>query len=162
MFSAFLLLSFLPSFSAQDTPPDPPQGLVTDYAPQTNVECPDISRAPLIREWTSQNQSLHPQEEEYLNRRAAEVLPHAWGDWLGNGSRMGYDLSAQNFSWPKLGCALPGGGLRAALFAAGSLSGLDARNETAKKAGTGGLLQVASYISSLSGLCYLLSLTCAP
>lgn len=75
---------------------------------------------------------------------------------------MGYDLSAYNFSWPKVGCALPGGGLRAALFAAGSLSGLDARNETAKKAGTGGLLQVASYISGLSGMCCLFSLTLPP
>jgi hypothetical protein len=36
--------------------------------------------------------------------------------------------------------------------------GLDARNESAKAAGTGGLLQVASYLTGLSGgylLCFL-------
>ncbi|EKM80903.1 hypothetical protein AGABI1DRAFT_37284 [Agaricus bisporus var. burnettii JB137-S8] len=155
MFRAFLLLSsLLVSFSVQETPPDPSQDSITDYAPQVNVECPDISKAPLIRTWDTKNQSIHPQEEEYLKKRAEQVLPQAWNDWLGNGSRMGYDLSDHNISWPKIGLALPGGGLRAALFAAGSLSGLDARNETAKNAGTGGLLQVASYISGLSGSMY--------
>jgi lysophospholipase len=67
---------------------------------------------------------------------------------------MGYDLNALNITadaWPKIGIAQPGGGLRAAQYAAGALSGLDARNETAKAAGTGGLLQVASYITGLSG-----------
>ena len=39
----------------------------------------------------------------------------------------------------------------AAQTGAGMLSGLDARNTTAKTKGTGGLLQVSSYLSALSG-----------
>lgn len=133
-------------------PPDPSQNSVTDYAPQTNVECPDFSTESLVRTWMPQNQTLHPREDDYINTRAQNVLPKAWKDWLGDGSRMGYDLSSLNATqWPKIGIALPGGGLRAAQYAAGALSGLDARNKTAKDAGTGGLLQVASYITGLSG-----------
>lgn len=44
------------------------------------------------------------------------------------------------------------GGYRAAQYGAGVLSGLDARNESAQSAGTGGLLQVAHYLSGLSGV----------
>jgi lysophospholipase len=135
------------------------QNSVTDYAPQVNVECPDFSTTSLLRTWTPQTQSLHPQEEEYINTRTQNVLPNAWKDWIGNGSRMGYDLSDLNLTnaFPKIGITCPGGGLRAALFAAAALSGLDARNQTAKSAGTGGLLQVSSYISGLSGMCYILT-----
>ncbi|KXN90656.1 Lysophospholipase 2 [Leucoagaricus sp. SymC.cos] len=148
-----LLSCLLTDLHAQD-PPDPFQDSVTDYAPQTNVECPDFSTTSLLRVWTPQNQTLHPREDEYVNTRAQNVLPNAWKDWLGDGSRIGYDLGSLNLTpsaWPKIGITLPGGGLRAAQFAAGALSGLDSRNETAKAAGTGGLLQVASYISGLSG-----------
>lgn len=49
--------------------------------------------------------------------------------------------------------AIPGGGLRAAQYGAGCLSGLDARNDSAKAAGSGGLLQVTSYLTGLSGRC---------
>ncbi len=148
-----LLFSCLLTLSQAQNPIDSPLGVVTDYAPQMNVECPDFSTTSLVRIWTPQNQTLHPKEEEYIHTRARDVLPAAWKDWLGDGSRMGYDLSALNFtgSWPKVGITIPGGGLRAAQFGAGALSGLDARNDSAKAAGTGGLLQVASYISGLSG-----------
>ena len=40
---------------------------------------------------------------------------------------------------------------------AGVISGLDARDETAKAKGTGGLLQVSSYLASLSGGSWLVS-----
>ncbi|KAJ3553109.1 hypothetical protein NP233_g12725 [Leucocoprinus birnbaumii] len=139
-------------FPPRFDPPAPSQTSVTDYAPQTNVECPDLSTTSLLRVWTPQNQTLNPREEDYVNTRIQNVVPKAWNDWLGNGSRMGYDLGSLNITqWPKVGIALPGGGLRAAQFAAGALSGIDARNDTAKNAGTGGLLQVASYITGLSG-----------
>lgn len=146
-----LFTSLLAPLQAQ-TPTKRSLGVVTDYAPQTNVECPDFSTTSLVRTWTPQNQTLHPMEEDFINARSQAILP-AWKDWLGDGSRMGYDLSALNLTglWPKTGIALPGGGLRAAQFGAGALSGLDARNDSAKAAGTGGLLQVASYMSGLSG-----------
>ena len=123
----------------------------TAYAPSTNVPCPDLSTAPLIRRFTPQNQTLHPEEEQYINTRAKTILPAAWKDWIGDGSRLGYNLSTYSGPFPKVGVAIPGGGLRAALYGASCLHGLDARNKTAKDAGTGGLLQVASYMTGLSG-----------
>ncbi|KII92542.1 hypothetical protein PLICRDRAFT_172619 [Plicaturopsis crispa FD-325 SS-3] len=127
------------------------QGSVKDYAPTTNIQCPDLTTSPLLREFTAQNQSLHPEEEAYIKSRTANVLPAAWTDWLGNGSGIGYNLSAFAGNFSKIGIGLSGGGYRAAQYGAGVLSGLDSRNESAKSAGTGGFLQVASYISALSG-----------
>jgi hypothetical protein len=147
-----LCLTIITLVASQSTP-DPSQDSVDDYAPNTNVECPDFSTTQLIRVFTPQNQSLHPRETEYINTRTASVLPDAWKAWLGDGSAVSYNLSAFQGKFPQVGIAIPGGGLRAAQYGAGCLSGLDARNESAKAAGTGGLLQVASYISGLSGVC---------
>ncbi|EPQ56964.1 hypothetical protein GLOTRDRAFT_73425 [Gloeophyllum trabeum ATCC 11539] len=127
------------------------QGSVTDYAPTTNVKCP---AAPLVRVFTPQNQSLHPQEQAYISTRESTILPDAWKEWIGDGSGIGYNASvvqAMQGNWSRIGIAISGGGFRAAQYGAGVLSGLDARNESAKAAGTGGLLQVASYLSGLSG-----------
>jgi lysophospholipase len=95
---------------------------------------------------------LHPKEENYVNTRLTTVIPKEWKDWIGDGSAIGYDLSSLNSSsFPKVGIAVSGGGLCAAQYGAGVLSALDARNESAKAAGTGLLLQVTSYLSGLSG-----------
>jgi lysophospholipase len=124
------------------------QGHVTDYAPQTNVPCPD---QPLMRVFTPQNQSLNPQESAYISTRESTILPAAWGAWLGNGSALGYNLTSFTGNYPRIGIAISGGGLRGAQYGAGVLSGLDARNDSAKAAGAGGLLQVSSYMTALSG-----------
>jgi Lysophospholipase catalytic domain. len=165
-----LVCSILVSTTDTMLPPRPPfllvlcitfatlgasQDSVDDYAPNTNAQCPDLSTTSLIRVFTPQNQSLHPRETEYVNTRTTSVLPDAWKAWLGDGSAVSYNLSAFQGKFPKVGIAIPGGGLRAAQYGAGCLSGLDARNESAKAAGTGGLLQVTSYISGLSGVCRL-------
>ena len=127
-------------------------GSVTDYAPLINQPCPDVTTDPLLRSFTPMNQSLHPREEEYVNTRLATVIPNEWENWVGDGSAIGYNLSSFNSTgFPKIGIAVSGGGLRAAQYGAGVLSGLDARNESAKAAGTGGFLQVTSYLSGLSG-----------
>ncbi|KAF7376080.1 Lysophospholipase [Mycena sanguinolenta] len=146
--SPFLLLALVGSVLAQTLLS---QSVVTDYAPAVNVECPDFSTTSLIREFTPQNQSLHPSEVAYVEGRLNTTVQTAWNDWLGNGTQLGYNLSAFQGFFPKIGMAIPGGGLRAAQYGAGCLSGLDARNESSKAAGTGGLLQVASYITGLSG-----------
>lgn len=126
--------------------------LLDAYAPNVNVECPDLSRTSLLRIFSPQNQTLHPSEVEYVSERASSVLPAAWADWLGDGSRIGYNLSNFNTStYPKIGMAFPGGGLRSAFYGASCMNGLDARNDSAKAAGTGGLLQVTSYMAGLSG-----------
>jgi lysophospholipase len=166
--SVLLLLALVGSALSQDTLPS--QDNVTDYAPSLNVECPDFSTTSLIREFTPQNQSLHPSEVEYVNNRLNTTVQDAWNAWLGDGSGLSYNLSLFQGHFPKVGLAIPGGGLRAAQYGAGCLSGssrlrwvtfrnitehlilgLDGRNESAKAAGTGGLLQVASYMTGLSG-----------
>jgi lysophospholipase len=127
-------------------------GSVTDYAPLINQPCPDVTTDPLLRVFTATNQSLHPREEKYVNTRLTTVIPNEWENWIGDGSAIGYNLSAFNSSdFPKIGIAVSGGGLRAAQYGAGVLSALDARNESAKAAGTGGFLQITSYLSGLSG-----------
>ncbi|KAF5367448.1 hypothetical protein D9758_003652 [Tetrapyrgos nigripes] len=127
------------------------QTSVTDYAPALNVPCPDITNTEFVREFTASNQSLNPREVEYVQTRLNSTIPEAWKDWLGDGSQIGYNASSFQGLFPKVGLALPGGGLRAAQWGAASLSALDARNESSKAAGTGGLLQVSSYITGLSG-----------
>lgn len=125
---------------------------MTDYAPQTNVACPDIATTPLLRVFTPQNQSLHPDEVEYIANRSSGVIANAWQSWVGNGSALGYNLSEfAEGDFSKIGIAISGGGYRAALYGAGVLSGLDSRNASSLAAGTGGLLQVASYLAGLSG-----------
>jgi lysophospholipase len=126
-------------------------GSVTDYAPLVNQLCPNVSTDPLLRIFTPKTQSLHPKEATYINTRLTTVIPNEWNNWAGDGSAIGYNLSVFNDTFPTIGLALSGGGYRAAQYGAAVLSAFDARNQSAKAAGTGGLLQVTSYISALSG-----------
>ncbi|TFK22575.1 phospholipase B [Coprinopsis marcescibilis] len=146
-----LILLQISQFTHSQRLPIIQQRAVTDYAPFVNVECPDISTNPLIRQIDPEDQDLHRDEVAYVEARATTVLPTEWANWLSDGSALGYDLSAFEGNFPKVGIALPGGGLRAAQFGAACLNAIDSRNDTAKAAGTGGLLQVASYITGLSG-----------
>ncbi|KDQ08042.1 hypothetical protein BOTBODRAFT_139343, partial [Botryobasidium botryosum FD-172 SS1] len=131
--------------------------VASSYAPFTNVQCP---QEPLLRSVSPTNQSLHPQEVEYMSVRAPGIIA-AWRSWLQNTSAIGYDLDAlggaDGTRFPKVGIALSGGGYQAAQYGAGVLSALDGRNESAVAAGTGGLLQTASYITGLSGGSWLLT-----
>lgn len=122
-----------------------------DYAPTTGVQCPDVSTSPLLRTFTPSSRSLHPEESAYISSRRANVIPQQWSSWLGDASGIGYNLSAFNGALPNVSLAFSGGGYRAAQYAAGVVSAFDARNSSSKSAGTGGLLQVASYLSGLSG-----------
>ncbi|KAJ4487753.1 phospholipase B [Lentinula aciculospora] len=99
---------------------------LSDYAP-TLTDCPD---SPLVRTFTSTSQVLSPSESNFVASRESSIIPQSWQSWLGNGSAIG---------------------LRASQFGAGVISALDARNATAVSADTGGLLQVATYLSGLSG-----------
>lgn len=128
------------------------EGSPVDYAPNVNQTCPDVTTAPLIRVFTPTNQTLHADEQQYVNSRLSDVIPQAWQDWIGDGSNIGYNLSLFHNASAKIGISISGGGYRAAQYGAGVLSGLDARNSSAKQAGTGGLLQVTSYLAGLSGM----------
>ena len=122
---------------------------IDDYAPDTNIECPST---PLLRVFSASEQVLNPQEVEFGTARD-EIVADAWEDWIGDGSGLGYaDIQFVTANAYKVGIAVSGGSFRASLYGAGVLNALDARNGTAKAAGTGGLLQVSSYISALSGM----------
>lgn len=127
------------------------QGSIADYAPTVNAPCPQTSNGVLVRTFTPPTQALNPQESSYLGARESNVIPTAWSDWVGDGSSIGYSFSLFNASLPRIGIAVGGQGYRTAQFGAGVFSALDARNTTAKSLGTGGLLQIASYLVGSSG-----------
>lgn len=54
-------------------------------------------------------------------------------------------------AYPVVGMAISGGGFRASLFGAGVLNAFDARNDTSKTFGTGGLYNVLTYLAGASG-----------
>ena len=131
------------------------------YAP-TLAACP--AGTTLVREVgaVASKQTLSQSEIDYVAARRSQVLPTAWYKYLTNLKTLpsltlpvyvdailrglhGDDML------PKFGIATSGGGHRAAIFGAGVLNALDIRNATAVDAGTGGLLQTATYISGLSG-----------
>ncbi|KDQ53831.1 hypothetical protein JAAARDRAFT_196951 [Jaapia argillacea MUCL 33604] len=110
----------------------------------------------------SVNQTLSPAEAEYVSAKKANVLPSAFQTYLTNVQGTNITLpsyvasilgssNAANGSLPTVGLAISGGAYRAALFGAGILNALDARNSSSVQAGTGGLLQALTYISGLSG-----------
>ena len=115
---------------------------------------------------TGTSQSINPSESAYVASRQSLVLPSAWKSYLENveaqveaknasglPSYVSDILSGTNGSgaYPTFGIATSGGGYRAAIVGAGVLNGLDSRNASAVEAGTGGLLQAATYLTGLSG-----------
>ncbi|KAH7910589.1 phospholipase B [Hygrophoropsis aurantiaca] len=119
----------------------------SEYAPTRNVQCPST----LLRDVTPQSQTINAQEQSYISGRETGPVKNAWSDWLQNGQELGYDINSFEGKYPRVGIAVGGGGYRAAQYGAGVLSALDARNDTARNHGTGGLLQVATYLSASSG-----------
>ncbi|EIW85716.1 lysophospholipase [Coniophora puteana RWD-64-598 SS2] len=104
------------------------------------------------------NQTLSTGEAAYIQSRKSDVIPSAWHTYLSNVEATGTTLPsyvsallANSSDGPTLGIATSGGGYRAAIVGAGFLNALDGRNGTSAAAGTGGLLQGASYLSGLSG-----------
>ncbi|KAK4706030.1 lysophospholipase, partial [Phenoliferia sp. Uapishka_3] len=117
---------------------------IASYAPST-ATCPETllqdNGSPL-----DGTQKLATREANYITNRRTNVLPTLWADYLADTSaRMGYDTSVA--LQPRVSIAVSGGGYRAALFGAGTLSAFDSRNATT----VAPLLQLADYISGLSG-----------
>lgn len=144
---AALLALALPFASAQTSAP--PQ--VSSYAP-VNVTCP----TRLLRNagtHPSSNQSLNPNEASYVENRRFQLVGQAFQSYL-SAHDTGYDvgqLVPNSSYWPTVGIAASGGGFRASLVAAGTWNALDGRNASSVQAGTGGILQLASYMAGLSG-----------
>ncbi|EMD38655.1 hypothetical protein CERSUDRAFT_153657, partial [Gelatoporia subvermispora B] len=131
------------------------------YAPSL-APCPPGTS--LLRETDPQHQSLSSGESAYIAARQTNVLPKAWSNYLDAvlfslaesvvfpdyvSDIIGGSHGVPNL--PTLGIATSGGGYRAAIFGAGVLNTIDGRNTTSVLAGTGGLLQAATYLAGLSG-----------
>ncbi|KAF8294740.1 hypothetical protein DL93DRAFT_829796 [Clavulina sp. PMI_390] len=127
-----------------------------NYAPSINQTCP----TSLVRQPSSQNLSsglLSPQETAWVASRRANAIP-AWSSYLNNSAlglvKSGFDLTAflaNTSNLPNVGIASGGGGYRAMLHAAGLFNAFDGRNTSSVAQGTGGILQLATYMAGLSG-----------
>jgi len=144
------LLTFILSFTVTVA-----QNPIDNYAPTVSVNCPETTAGPLVRTFTPQGQVLNPLEAEYTASRESSIISNAWSNWLGDASDIGYNFQDLQGKFPRIGIAIGGEGYRTAQYGAGVLSGLDWRNNTAREHGTGGLLQVASYLAASSGKCFI-------
>lgn len=131
------------------------------YAP-SRARCP--AGTSLLRQANPHNPSISRAEADYVASKRVNVLPNAWASYLANvqaslpthlelPTYVADILSGRHSAaaLPTLGIATSGGGDRAAIFGAGVLNAFDARNASSAHAGTGGLLQAATYLSGLSG-----------
>ncbi|KNE99222.1 hypothetical protein PSTG_07529 [Puccinia striiformis f. sp. tritici PST-78] len=126
---------------------------VASYAPIMS-ECPsDQNILRLAGSPTGRNQTLSQGEEDFRRGRQSVTAP-LWREFFTNGpgKDAGYQstplMDQKQQDWPVLGIAYSGGGLRAALHAAGVMQALDARTSSSP---VRGVHQLASYVSALSG-----------
>eukprot|EP00122_Pirum_gemmata_P017632 Pgem_evm1s16518 len=97
------------------------------------------------------NKILSKQEDEWIKKKDEKMEPY-WRDYFDNVGLESFDYNDyKNKRKPRVGVAVSGGGHRAMYLGMGFLNALDSRNELAKTKKTGGLFQVTSYLSSLSG-----------
>ncbi|KAJ7827363.1 lysophospholipase [Mycena olivaceomarginata] len=97
---------------------------------------------------------------KYIQQKRGKVLPGAFKTYLESVKGTGVQLppyvkqileSQSGAQLPTVGISVSGGGYRAAFYGAGVLNALDARNASAVKKGTGGLLQAVTHLAGLSG-----------
>ncbi|GAA93647.1 hypothetical protein E5Q_00291 [Mixia osmundae IAM 14324] len=125
-----------------------PGAVSSGYAP-TMGACPST---PLVRDTGSPlkgSQAVSAEEAAYVASRQA-TLPTLWNTYISS-TGTGYTKAQFTKGYPNFGIAVSGGGERAALYGAGALSAFDARNSSAVRTKTAGLLQLASRITGLSG-----------
>ncbi|KNF04207.1 hypothetical protein PSTG_02558 [Puccinia striiformis f. sp. tritici PST-78] len=134
------------------------------YAP-SKVACPEHFG---IRQG---GHSVGIAERAYNEGRRTQVLTHAYQEYLTNlntfvASHKDKSLVLPNYltrilssknatELPRFSIAVGGGAYRGAIFAAGIMNAMDGRNASSVQAGTGGLLQIADYITGLSGSAWL-------
>ncbi|GAA5947133.1 hypothetical protein JCM3765_002172 [Sporobolomyces pararoseus] len=118
------------------------------YAP-VFVQCPATELVLRTGNPTQGNQVLQSNESSYLEKRRRDVTPQLWRDYLNDNSTgsTGYSADSIANAQPKIATAVSGGGLRASLFAAGTLNAFDSRNSST----VGGLWQLSDYLAGLSG-----------
>lgn len=111
---------------------------------------------------TNQKHFVGEQESRYIATKSAKSIP-AWRSYLSRAELTDFEIDSfipsqgiPGVTLPNIGLAISGGGIRALLGCAGVLNAFDDRNEQANQAGTGGILQLANYITGLSGFVLLI------
>lgn len=124
-----------------------------NYAPSIHQTCPKN----LVRQPTQNSSTgiMFEGERAWVQARRANVVP-AWQSYISNSALdlTGFDVSAflaNTTNLPNIGLASSGGGYHAMLHAAALFNAFDARNSSSVEQGTGGILQVATYMTGLSG-----------
>ncbi|KAF7343260.1 Lysophospholipase [Mycena venus] len=119
---------------------------------------PTFQRCPADFQLVRRGQTISASEAQYVEQKREKVLPGAFKTYLHSVKGTGVQLPKyveqileSKTQLPTVGISTSGGGYRAAIFGAGVLNALDARNSSAVKKGTGGLLQAATHLAGLSG-----------
>ncbi|KAJ7766336.1 lysophospholipase [Mycena maculata] len=119
---------------------------------------PSFQRCPADFQLVRRGQTVSASEAQYIEQKRKKVLPAAFQAYLKSVKSTGVTLPEYvetilecGDQLPTVGITTSGGGYRAALFGAGVLNALDARNSSSVKKGTGGLLQAATHLAGLSG-----------
>ncbi|KAJ7672401.1 lysophospholipase [Mycena polygramma] len=119
---------------------------------------PAFERCAADFEVVRRGQAISASEARYIEQKREKVLPGAFKTYLKSVQGTGVQLPRYveeilecKTEIPTVGISTSGGGYRAAIFGAGVLNALDARNSSAVKKGTGGLLQAATHLAGLSG-----------
>ncbi|KAJ7243596.1 lysophospholipase [Mycena haematopus] len=125
---------------------------------------PTLQRCPADFQLVRRGQSISASEARYIEGKREKVLPGAFKTYLQSVKGTGVQLPLyveqiieSRTQLPTVGISTSGGGYHAAIFGAGVLNALDARNSSAVKKGTGGLLQAATHLAGLSGGSWLLT-----
>lgn len=132
------------------------------YAPK-KIDCPADLR---IRDANMYPWGLSPGEEAYVSSKANLSIP-LWSDFLKQAGLKDFDIedflhkatttgARAGDTVPNIALALSGGGNRALLYSSSILDAFDSRNPEAMKARTGGILQLANYVTGLSAGSWLL------
>lgn len=92
-------------------------------------------------------------EAAYITKRKATAAP-AWSDYfvrLGFNNTVAAALTSDPSKLPTTAIAVSGGGLRAMLYGGSMLDAFDSRTASSNAAKTGGIQQIATYLTGLSG-----------
>ena len=130
----------------------PSTALSGDYELSKNQSCPTT----LVRQPSNTSSILSNGERDWVASRHANAVSQ-WLSYLSsstlNFQSSGFDLTSflSNTSNLPVAIAASGGGYCSMLHSAALLNAFDARNATLLAQGTGGILQLVTYIAGLSG-----------
>ncbi len=108
-----------------------------------------------VRVEAHHDQGLSPQEESWRSTRGKQVMT-ALQDYLNTANISDFDIQGymdklNESTVPIVGMSISGGGTQSGIGGLGVWQAYDARYPAAVAAGTGGLTQILSYITGLSG-----------